>query len=250
MSEKDGSLVKRIIDGDYDAFLNIIEKYMDFVYYTCGRRVKDYSYMNLVVFNVFKKLLYKLPNFSENVNLTKCIYNLTINETKRYYLEDLSKSSDYKTMLLKFRINEILENKSNESGITIFGIVKSGFIDVLSKEECDLLMYRYAFRFRINTIKVIVRGFTLEQVFEDLMTARRKLLSLIPKYVEKESTNTESIQSYLADHLKTIRNERLRLTPKQIFHALPIGDPPNSPCVILGKECLITKTITNINKCA
>lgn len=65
------------------------------------------------------------------------------------------------------------------------------------------------------------------------MIAKNKLLSLIPDYVAKCNTSTSSIVSFLSDFLKTIRDDKVRLTPKKIFWSLPGVNPPSSPCTAM-----------------
>jgi RNA polymerase sigma-70 factor (ECF subfamily) len=184
----DQKYIEMILQGNREAFSDLVNKHKDMVYTLALRIVKNAEDAEEIAQDAFVKVYKALPGFKGNAKFTtwlfKIVYNTAISKARKarnsnLYLEDISEQTNSIDSDL-----DILSNLDREEAKDIL----HGFLEKLPVEERTIITLYYL---NENTVEEIaqITGLSKSNVKVKLFRSRNKLRSLIQNMTTNSFVN-------------------------------------------------------------
>lgn len=183
-------IIRNILNGDVQAFEEIVTLYQDMVYTLSYRVLKNREEAEELAQDVFVKVFQSLNNFNMKSKLSTWIYRITYNSSINKYKSNskqlVTTEIDYKTEY-KFNIepDALFNMSSNEKR----EIIINSLLKLRETERIIVTLYYYE-ELPIAEIADIV-GISAQNVKIKLYRSRQKLHTELIGKIDKETINYE-----------------------------------------------------------
>jgi len=181
----DGKYIEMVLQGNSDAFANLVDKYKDMVFTLALRIVKNTEDAEEIAQDAFVKAYKSLPGFKGNAKFTTWLFRIVYNTA----VSKVRKSKNHNIYLDE--MNE--QNIAIESGPDILSQmtrdeandVLHGLLDRLNLDERTIITLYYLNEKSVEEISEVT-GLSKSNVKVKLFRSRTKLRTLVQKINKSE----------------------------------------------------------------
>ncbi|MFN3665836.1 MAG: RNA polymerase sigma factor [Sediminibacterium sp.] len=178
MSNSDLDWVKRVLEGDEDAYRNLIRAYQDMAYAIAIAVVKDEHLAQEVVQDAFLKAYQRLNQFKLASSFKTWFYRIVTNEA----LMCLRKKKRNNLVFIELPENEVGYGDFTNEDLGKY--VEQALLALPSKESLVLRLF-YLEQMKIQAV-TDVTGWTAENVKVILHRARKRMKQIINELIKKD----------------------------------------------------------------
>jgi RNA polymerase sigma-70 factor (ECF subfamily) len=179
ISEK--NLIKRILDGDVQAFSVVVRQYQKKVYSLIVQIVQCKEEAEELTQDVFLKVFKKLSSFRQNARLSTWIYRIAWNTAISYTRKKKAyfpvNDETVFTQISDEAVDELLNKEEDEK---LLLIIEKATKELNPEEKLLLTLFYY----EDKSIKIVaqITGFSTNNVKIKLHRIRKKIVALINEY--------------------------------------------------------------------
>lgn len=192
MTTNDNQLIKRILDGNHNAYGQLVDQYKDLVFSLALRMLKNREEAEEVAQDAFIKVYKSLDKFKGDSKFSTWIYKVTYNTC----LDNIKKNKKH---LNNVSIDEFTFNKIETIDNALEGMIKAEksslikqCINRLSSDDSYLLTLYYFEELSLDEMSDIINA-SSNTIKVKLFRARKKLAVILEKYLKPQKTENYGI---------------------------------------------------------
>ena len=183
--KEDKWYITRVLDGDANAFSHLIDRYKDMVYTLAYKMMRNHEEAEELAQDAFVKAYQSLKSFRGSSKFSTWLYKITYNSA----ISRLRKNrpDQYSIDESDYLANEYAETRNGFEELVLAErkrMLNRSLKELDGEEEFLITLYYYEEK-KLEEIADIT-GLTKNNVKVKLFRARKRLLSLLERYMEKE----------------------------------------------------------------
>ncbi|SHG46412.1 RNA polymerase sigma factor [Winogradskyella jejuensis] len=189
MTTNDNQLIALIIDGDHNAYGQLVDRYKDLVFTLALRMLKNREEAEEVAQDAFVKVYKSLDKFKGDSKFSTWIYRVTYNTC----LDTIKKNKKHQNDI---SIDSYTINKLETVDNALEGMIKAEktnlikqCINMLPSEDSYLLTLFYFEELSLDEISEVIEV-SANTIKVKLFRARKKLAVILEKHLKLENTRS------------------------------------------------------------
>lgn len=184
--QQDNIYIRKVLDGDRNAFAYLVDKYKAMVYSLAIRLVKDKEEAEEVSQDAFMKAYQSLTSFKGNAKFSSWLYRIVYNTA----ISKLRKQPAGRISLDETNIPDTLYTESKKTYETLSEGERKKYLekalDSLDRDEKMFVILYYYEERDLDEIATIA-GLTKTNTKVKLYRARKKMLTVLQSYLKEET---------------------------------------------------------------